>query len=77
MTVKDVPAVVKIKRLKGRLIAHKSNTEWAVKSIEKNVASKFAIKYQTESFCWTKKAEQGRLTDKQVLLLLKVAVEKH
>ena len=57
MTVKDVPAVVKIKTLKGRLIAHKFNTEWSVgmvKSVEKkNVASKFAIKYKTESFCWT------------------------
>ncbi len=30
MSVEDVPAVVNIKTLKGRLIAHKFNTGWAV-----------------------------------------------
>ena len=37
MSVEDVPAIVNIKTLKGRLIAHKFNTGWSVgvvKSVE-------------------------------------------
>ena len=30
MSVEDVPAIVTIKTLKGRLIAHKFNTGWAL-----------------------------------------------
>ncbi len=30
MSVEDVPAIVSVKTLKGRLIAHKFNTGWAV-----------------------------------------------
>jgi uncharacterized membrane protein len=56
-----VPAIVDIKTLKGRLIAHKFNTGWAVvgvvKSVEKkkSVAGQFAVKYKSETYCWTKK----------------------
>jgi hypothetical protein len=47
------------KTLKGRFIAHKFSTGWAVgvvKSVEKkkSVAGQFAVKYQTETHCWTK-----------------------
>jgi len=47
MSVEDVHAIVNIKKLKGRLIAHKFNTGWAVgvvKSVEKkkSVAGQFA-----------------------------------
>ena len=38
MSVEDVSAIVNIQTLKGRLIAHKFNTGWAVgvvKSVEK------------------------------------------
>jgi len=45
-----VPAVVNIRRLKGRFIAHKFSTGWAVgvvKSVEKKkgVAGQFAVKF--------------------------------
>ena len=58
MSVEDVPAVVNIKTLKLRLIAHKFNTWWAVgvvKSVEKkkSVAGQFAVKYKTETYCRT------------------------
>ncbi len=50
----DVPAIVNIRNLKGRLIAHKFNTGWAVgvvKSVEKkkSVAGQFAVKYMSET----------------------------
>jgi hypothetical protein len=59
MFVENVPAVDKIKTLKGRFIAHKFSTGWAVgvvKSVEKkeSVASQFAVKYKPEKYCWTK-----------------------
>ncbi len=46
-----MPAIVNIKKLKGRLIAHKFNTGWAlgvVKSVEKkkSVAGQFVVKYK-------------------------------
>ena len=44
MSVEDVPAIVSIKTLKGRLIAHKFNTGWALgagKCLEKK-----------EDCCW-------------------------
>ncbi len=46
MSVKNVPAIVNIKTLKGRLIAHKFSTGWAVgvmKSVEKSVPGQFAV----------------------------------
>ena len=51
MSAEDVPAIVNIKKLKGRLIAHKFNTGWAlsvVKSVEKkkSVAGQFVVKYK-------------------------------
>jgi hypothetical protein len=55
-----VPAVVNIRTLKARFIAHKFSTGWAVgvvKSVEKkkSVAVKLAVKYKSETYCWTKK----------------------
>ena len=51
MSVENVPAVVNIKTLKGRFIAHKFSTGWSVwvvKSVEKkkSVADEFAVKYK-------------------------------
>ena len=51
MSVETVPAVVNIKTLKGRFIAHKFSTGWAVgvvQSVEKkkSVAGQFAVKYK-------------------------------
>ncbi len=56
MSVKNVPAVLNIKTLKGRFIAHKFSTWWAVgvvKSVEKkrSVAGQFAVKYKSETYC--------------------------
>ena len=55
MSVEDVPAIVNIKTLKRRLIAHKFNTGWAVgvvKSVEKkkSVTDQFAVKYKSETY---------------------------
>ena len=40
-----------------RFIAHKFSTGWAVgvKSVEKekSVAGQFAVKYKSETYCWT------------------------
>jgi hypothetical protein len=60
MFVEDVLEIVNIKTLKGRLIAHKFNTWWAVgvlKSVDKkkSVAGQFAVKYESETYCWTQK----------------------
>jgi hypothetical protein len=54
MSAENVPAVVNIKTLKGRLIAHKFSTGWAVgvvKSVEKknSVADQFAVKCKSEN----------------------------
>jgi hypothetical protein len=56
MSVENVPAIVNIKTLKGRLIAHKFITGWAAgaeKSVEKeeSVAGQFAVKYRPETNC--------------------------
>ena len=55
-----MPAIVNIKTLKGRLIAHKFSTGWAVgvvKSVEKkkSVSGQFAVEYKSETYCWTQK----------------------
>ena len=60
MSVEDVPVIVNIKTLKGWLIDHKFNTRWVVdvvKSVEKkkSVAGQFAVKYKSETSCWTQK----------------------
>ena len=46
-----MPAVVNIKTLKGRFIAHKFSTGWAVGVVrilekKKSVAGQFAVKYK-------------------------------
>ena len=62
-----MPAIVNIKTLKGRLIAHKFNTGWAVgvvKSVEKKkrLAGQFAVKYRPETHCRTQKLKTGKIT---------------
>jgi hypothetical protein len=57
--VENVPAL-NITTLKGRFIALKFSTGWAVgvvKSEEKkkSVAGQFAVKYMSEMYCWTQK----------------------
>ncbi len=70
MSVEDVPAIVNIKTLKGRLSAHKFNTGWVVgvvKSVEKtSVPGQFAVKYRSKTFL-DSKTKQGRLRCRQVL----------
>ena len=49
--MENVPAVVNIKTLKGRFIAHKFSTAWAVSVVKsvgkkKSVAGQFAVKYK-------------------------------
>jgi len=77
MSVENVPAVVNIKTLKGRFIAHKFSTGWSVgvvKSVEKkkSVAGQFAVKYTPGTHCWTKnsKKEDYGVDKNWVLLLL-------
>jgi hypothetical protein len=60
MSVEDVSVIVNIKTLKGRLIAHKFNTGWAVgvaKCVEKKKsdAGQLAVKYRSDTYCWTPK----------------------
>jgi hypothetical protein len=60
MSVEDVAVIVNIKTLKGRLIANKFNTGWSVgvtKCVEKtnSVAVQLAVKYRSETYCWTPK----------------------
>jgi hypothetical protein len=55
MSVENVPAVVNITTLKGRFIAYKFSTGWAVgvvKGVEKksSVAGQFAVKYKSETY---------------------------
>jgi len=52
--------LVNTKTLKARFIAHKLSTGRAVcvvKSVEKtkSVAGKFAVRYKSETYCWTQK----------------------
>ncbi len=76
MSVEDVPAIVNIRTLKRRLIAHKFNTGWAVgvvKSVEKkkSVAGQFAVKYMSETYSWTSKLNREDYgVDKYWILLL-------
>jgi hypothetical protein len=61
-----MPAIVNIKTLKGRLIAHKFNTGWAVgvvKSVQKSksLAAQFALKYRPETHCRTQKLKTGKI----------------
>jgi hypothetical protein len=75
MSVENVPAVFRIKTLKGRFIAHKFSTGWAgglVKSVEKkqSVAGQFAVTYKSETYCWTHKLNNDDYgVDKYLLLL--------
>ena len=68
MSVENVSAVVNIKTLKGRFIAHKFSTGWAVgvvRSVEKkkSVAGQFA---RSSSIISQKyKAKHGRLRRRQ------------
>jgi len=70
MSVENVSTVVNIKTLKGRFIAHKFSTGWAVgvvKSVEKkkSVAGQFAVKYKSETYCWTKKLNRDWVLEAQ------------
>ena len=61
-----LPAIFNIKTLKGRLIAHKFNTGWAVgvvKSVvkKKSVACQFAVKCRSETYCWTQKLNKEEI----------------
>ncbi len=70
MSVENVSTVVNIKTLKGRFIAHKFSTVWAVgvvKSVEKkkSVAGQFAVKYKSETYCWTQKLNRDWVLEAQ------------
>ena len=52
--VGNVPAVVNIKTLKGRFIAHSFSTGWAA-GVVWSVAGQFAVKYKSETYCWAQK----------------------
>ena len=71
MSVENVSAVVNIKTLKGRLIAHKFSNGWAVgvvRSVEKkSVAGQFAVKYNIIIISQKHKAKHGRLRVDKVL----------
>ena len=78
----DVPAIVNIKTLKGRLIAHKFNTGWAVgvvKSVEKKKrvagAGQLAVKYRPETHSWTQKLNREDYGIDKYWLLLAVVKE--
>ena len=75
--MEDVPAIVNIKTLKGRLIAHKFNTGWAVKSVKKkkSVAGQFAVKYRSETYCWTQKPNREDYGVDKYWVLLAVVKE--
>ena len=73
MSVEDVPVIVNIKTLKGRLIAHKFNTGWSVGVVKPECGKE-------EECCWPvcsqikvrnvlldSKTKQGRLRGRQVL----------
>ena len=80
MSVETVPAIVNITTLKGRLIAHKFNTGWAegvVKSVEKkkSVAGQFAVKYRSETYCWTQKPNREDYGVDKYWVLLAVVKE--
>jgi hypothetical protein len=54
-SVEDVPAIVNIKTLRGRLIAHRFSTGWdvgKVKSRQKK-SGLFVVKYESDSTAWT------------------------
>ena len=82
MSAENVPAVVNIKTLKGRFIAHKFSTGWAVgvvKSVEKkdseSVAGQFAVKYKSETYCWTKQLIKQDYGFVKYWVLLAVVIE--
>ena len=80
MSVENVPAVLNIKTLKGRFIAHKFSTGWAVgvvKSVEKkkSVAGQFAVKYKSETYCWTQKLNREDYGVDKYWVLLAVVKE--
>jgi hypothetical protein len=51
MSAEHLPAVVNIKSLKGRVIAHKFCTGWVAGVVEKkkSVAGQFAVKYKSRN----------------------------
>ena len=80
MSAENVPAVVNIKTLKGRLIAHKFSTGWAVgvvKSVEKkkSVAGQFAVKYRSETYSCTQKLNREDYGVDKYWVLLAVVKE--
>ena len=79
MSVEDVPAIVNIKTLKGRLIAHKFNTGCAV-GVVKRVAKKKSCwpvcsKYRSETYCWTQKLNREDYGVDEYWVLLAVVKE--
>ena len=82
MSVEDVPVIVNINTLKGRLIAHKFNTGWAVgvvKSVEKKKSvagqSQAAVKYRSETYRWTQKLNREDYGVHKYWVLLSVVKE--
>ncbi len=71
MSVENVPAVVNIKALKGRFIAHKFSTGGGEECGKKeSAAGQFAVKYKSETHCRTKKLSSDDYgVDKYFLLL--------
>jgi len=53
-------------------IAHKFSTGWAVKSVKKkkSVAAQFAVKYKSETYCWTQKLNREEYGVGQYWVLL-------
>jgi hypothetical protein len=75
MSVENVRAVVNIRTLKGRFIAKKFSNWWAVgKSLakKKGVVGQFAVKYKSETYCWTQKLKKEDHGVEKYWLLLAV-----
>ena len=81
MSVENVPAVVNIKTLKGQFIAHNKFstglTVGVVESVEKkkSVAGQVAVKYKSETYCWTRKLNKEDYGVDKYWVLLAVVKE--
>ena len=76
MFVENVPAVVH-KNNEGTIYCTQV-LYWVgeVKSVEKeSVAGQIAVKYKSETYCWTQKLKQGRLRGNKYWVLLAVVKE--
>jgi hypothetical protein len=76
---RECAAAVNIKTLRGRLIANKFSTGWAVggvKSVEKEKSAVGpAVKYESERYCWTQKLNREDYGLHKYLVLLAVVKE--